>query len=202
VHLDADPHVIVRYGDGAGGPTKSGRVRRVPLFPPARVALAEMRDLDGATRIGGHVFTPLRKRNGEPRTEPYADGYDGGWSGSWHRPKKRGGKLVPLGPDGRPPRVWRDGWRERCGIRGDVTFHDLRHTFATHLVMGTWGRAWRIEEVQVLLGHTSITVTQRYARFAPEGMVATVADAERLWRDLPAPQVTSQVTPLKGRKKR
>ena len=196
VHLEeGDEHVIVRYGDSAGGPTKSGRIRRVPLFPPARAALRELRDEGGTTKIGGHVFVSPRKRNGEIG-HPHAEGYDAGWAGSWHRPKKVGGVVQPLDAEGLPPKVWRDGWRERCGVRSEVTFHDLRHTCASHLIMGTWGRRWRIEEIQVLLGHTSITVTQRYAHLAPEGMAATVADAERMWREPPAPVVTSQVTPI------
>lgn len=49
-----------------------------------------------------------------------------------------------------------------------VRFHDLRHTCASHLVMGSWGRPWRLEEVRQMLGHSSITATERYAHLAPE----------------------------------
>ena len=44
-----------------------------------------------------------------------------------------------------------------------MRFHDLRHTCASHLVRGTWGRRWSLEEVKEYLGHSSIQVTQRYA---------------------------------------
>lgn len=74
-----------------------------------------------------------------------------------------------------------------------MRFHDFRHTFASHLVMGTWGRAWRVEEVQVLLGHTSITTTQRYAHLAPEGLARSVSEAEARWFD-----VTTGVTGSSG----
>jgi integrase len=46
-------------------------------------------------------------------------------------------------------------------------WHDLRHTCASSLVAGWWGRPWRLEEVQVYMAHSDISVTQRYAVLAP-----------------------------------
>lgn len=44
-------------------------------------------------------------------------------------------------------------------------WHDLRHTCATLLLTGELdGRAWTLEEVKDMLGHASITTTERYAR--------------------------------------
>jgi integrase len=56
---------------------------------------------------------------------------------------------------------WAKKWRSAAAIRSEVRFHDLRHKCASHLIMGTCGSAWRLEEVQVVLGHASRTTTER-----------------------------------------
>jgi len=54
---------------------------------------------------------------------------------------------------------------KRSGI-AHVRFHDLRHTFASHLVMA----GVDIRTVQELLGHKDIRMTMRYSHLAPDHM--------------------------------
>ena len=58
---------------------------------------------------------------------------------------------------------------DRSGII-DFRFHDLRHTFASNLVMA----GVKIEKVQKLMGHKMIAMTQRYAHLAPGYLAESV----------------------------
>ncbi len=62
--------------------------------------------------------------------------------------------------------------RKEAGIER-MTFHSLRHTFASHFMMNG-GDIYRL---QSLLGHSSVKVTERYAHLSPD---AFAGDRNRL----------------------
>ena len=83
-----------------------------------------------------------------------------------------------------------DSWhavRAKAGLP-DVRMHDLRHSFASFLINA--GRT--IYEVQQLLGHSSIKMTQRYAHLAPSTLLsaANVA-AEAAGISFPTPEAVN-----------
>lgn len=86
-----------------------------------------------------------------PSGSNYADGYDANWATQW---------------------------RKKAGCASHVRFHDLRHTCGSHLLMGTWGRAFKLTEIKDWLGHADITTTQRYAHLAPGALAGKVREME------------------------
>ena len=123
---------------------KGDRERRLPVGDVALAAL--MKYIDGArpTLLGGAPRTP-----GKPQ-------------------HKRGGALFVNARGQRLSRMaaWRVIRHAALvgGVRGHVTPHTLRHSFATHLLEG--GADLRV--VQELLGHASITTTQLYTHLTGE----------------------------------
>ena len=64
---------------------------------------------------------------------------------------------------------------KRAGLV-DLTFHDLRHTFASRLVMAGVDLA----TVKELMGHRHITMTLRYTHLAPGHMRSAIAALDRV----------------------
>jgi len=66
-------------------------------------------------------------------------------------------------------RSW-EALRKRAGLP-DFWFHDLRHTFASKLVMA----GQDLYVIKELLGHSTIQMTERYAHLSPDHKVIAVA---------------------------
>ncbi|MDO8136760.1 MAG: site-specific integrase [Candidatus Brocadiales bacterium] len=94
-------------------------------------------------------------------------------------------EAIPHGPEseyvfadrnGRPYKSVNNSFPTACkraGIR-DFRFHDLRHTFASHLIMA----GVDLTTVKELLGHEDIETTLRYSHLAPSHKVKAVSVLE------------------------
>jgi len=168
----ATPKVTVRASHKSA--PKNGRVQSVPLLPAAREAFERLRALADDTAPDALVF-PSSTGAQRPR------GDDARWS------PESGGK-------GKPLRFV--GYCAIAGITRPVRFHDLRHTFGSHLTMGTWtATPLPLAEVRALMRHGSIAMTERYSHVAPEHLSARIAAAPSA-RPAVAPSVPGASRPL------
>ncbi|MFA6412857.1 MAG: site-specific integrase [Syntrophales bacterium] len=81
---------------------------------------------------------------------------------------------------------------KKAGI-DNFRFHDLRHTFASHMIM----RGASLKEVQEILGHTTMTMTLRYAHLSQEHKLKAV----NLLDGLTSPSVTKRHISPEDKKK-
>jgi integrase len=141
--------IAIRRADAKGrvGPTKTGRRRSVPMTATLEAALREIRHLRG----------PLVFCTGD------------------HFPSIRGrGSKIHAVPDG--TRLTRDvlhnrleGTCRRAGLR-KIRWHDLRHSAASQLAAA----GVPLTTIKEWLGHSSITLTARYAHHAPSSGPAMI----------------------------
>jgi site-specific recombinase XerD len=67
--------------------------------------------------------------------------------------------------------------KEKAGIQKQVSFHSLRHSFATHLLE----KGIDIRYIKDLLGHFDIRTTERYLHVKKEQLVNIVSPIDDLW---------------------
>jgi len=60
---------------------------------------------------------------------------------------------------------------------GDFHFHDLRHTFGSHLVM----QGIDLKTVQQVMGHKDIKMTMRYSHLSPEYVQEAIGRLDKVW---------------------
>jgi integrase len=120
------------------GPTKSGIVRHVPILDPILLPLKEWK-LRCPTRL---VFPNKKFEMQRPSGRIFQE--------VLHR------VLIRAGLERRINSGSKRKWY--------ITFHDLRHTFASHWAMSS-GDMFRLKEI---LGHKDIQTTMRYSHLSPD----------------------------------
>jgi len=80
----------------------------------------------------------------------------------------RGGRLTPTSV-----RAMLRGALDAAAVRSRVSPHALRHSFATHLL----NRGMDLRAIQELLGHASLSTTQRYTHLGLEELARTYEKA-------------------------
>lgn len=93
--------------------------------------------------------------------------------------KRSNGEYVFSNKDGIPFTDIKKGFSaalKKAKIK-DFRFHDLRHTFGSHLVM----QRVDIKTVQQVMGHKEIKMTMRYSHLSPEYVQEAIERLDKLW---------------------
>ena len=118
------------------------------------------------------VFSRQQKKYGVPRTQKVS--------------RRLNNAYIFTGRNGVPFKDIKGSFASalrKAGIK-DFKFHDLRHTFASHLVM----EGVDLATIKELLGHKNLTMTLRYAHLAPGHKARAVSVMEKLLEESPTIQ--------------
>jgi integrase/recombinase XerD len=68
--------------------------------------------------------------------------------------------------------------KEKAGIKKEVTFHSLRHSFATHILE----KGIDIRYIKDILGHFNIKTTERYLHVKRDQLINVVSPLDDIWK--------------------
>jgi integrase len=134
--------------------------------------------------LSRRTLTVLRSKNGEvrhlPLNKPALEAFQ-----TLRKGKDSSGPVFLNWRDDRltGPRYWFEPAMKKAKVR-NFTWHCLRHTFASRLVMN----GENLRTVQELMGHKQISMTVRYSHLAPQHQLAAV---ERLAAASPVSQTAN-----------
>lgn len=153
--------------------TKTNEARQVPINNDLAGLFKEIRK----ELRGEYVFT---YRKNEEKIKDHT------------RYRKRT-EVFPLGQSVGSVKTAFNGALKRAGIE-NFRFHDLRHTFASQLIM----RGGTLKDVQEILGHKTMTMTLRYAHLSQEHKKKAVCLLNGLTANTSDQEATSQHASTQG----
>ena len=144
-HVDMDQHAF----NLPPSMTKSGKAQTIPMIDDVREALIE---LQGIQRELVELHAEADELDKEPQR------------------MVAGGRVFNISEN----REWWKAAKAEAGVK-DLRWHDLRHTFASRLVLA----GYNMKIVQEGCGHQSLAVTQRYAHINQETLADAMASLNR-----------------------
>lgn len=112
-------------------------------------------------------------KNSEPRSIPLNEEALAALEDQRRRHQLTSAYIFPKATTREPYKEIKDGFAAACRRAGiyNFRFHDLRHTFASHLAMA----GVPLTTIAKLLGHKTLTMTLRYAHLSPGHLQEAVA---------------------------